>query len=94
MSLFAVEYTYNPATSSGRDDHRTDHRAWLTELTRRHMVRSMQPLHDGGGLVIIVDADDADSVARLFKHEPFARAGLVEKVHISEWTPSVDELSS
>ncbi|WP_072691292.1 YciI family protein [Rhodococcus marinonascens] len=94
MSLFAVEYTYNPETSSGRDDHRTDHRAWLDELVRRHVVRSMHPLADGSGAVIIVDAEDADSVARLFRHDPFSLADLVENVRISEWTPPIDEFSS
>ncbi|MBM4498172.1 hypothetical protein GS469_05270 [Rhodococcus hoagii] len=40
MPLFAVQYTYAPEKSAERDDHRTDHRAWLADLVRRHIVQS------------------------------------------------------
>ncbi|MEV0946709.1 YciI family protein [Rhodococcus sp. NPDC049939] len=94
MSLFAVEYTYSPEKSSGRDDHRTDHHAWLAELARRHILHSMHPLGDGSGTVMVVDAKDKESVARLFRHDPYSLADLVDNVQISEWTPPPGEFDS
>ncbi|WP_072801970.1 YciI family protein [Rhodococcoides yunnanense] len=93
MAMFVVEYTYTPESSAGRDDHRTDHRAWLTELVRRKIVRSSGPLADHSGAMFIVQAADADAVARLFSHDPFARADLVEDIRVSEWSPAMGDFS-
>lgn len=93
MPMFVVEYTYSPETSAGRDDHRTDHRAWLHELMRRKVVRSSGPLADHSGAVIIVNGTDKGSVERLFAHDPFAVADLIENVRISEWAPAMGEFS-
>ncbi|TQC48837.1 hypothetical protein EEB14_12750 [Rhodococcus sp. WS4] len=93
MSLFVVEYTYTPETSPLRDDHRTQHRGWVSELVRRKIVRSTGPLADGHGALFIVDAADEDTTARLFAQDPFAQENLVEKVHIREWTPAMGEFS-
>lgn len=89
MPVFVVEYTYSPPeTSSGRDDHRTDHHAWLAELVRRKVVLSSgPPLADHTGAQFIVDAADEDTVTRLFTHDPFAQANLVAKVLIGTWNP-------
>lgn len=86
MPTFLVEYTYRPESSSGRDDHRTDHHAWLAELVRRKVVLSSSPAADHSGAQFIVVADDADTVERLFGHDPFTLAHLVSDVSISPWT--------
>ncbi|MFC8180186.1 YciI family protein [Rhodococcus sp. NPDC057297] len=93
MPMFVVEYTYTPETSGGRDDHRTDHRAWIHEMVRRKTIRSSGPLADHSGAMFIVECPDRDAVARLFAHDPFNRAGLVADVRISQWAPTVGELS-
>ena len=85
MPIFVVEYAYTPETSSGRDDHRTDHRAWLRELERRKILRSSSPLADHSGTTMIVEGADKLSVERLFAHDPFALAHLIERVHVEEW---------
>ena len=94
MPMFVVEYSYTPDTSSGRDDHRTDHRAWIHELVRRHIIRSSGPLADHSGAMFIVQSSSADAVARMFAHDPFALAGLVDDVRITEWTPATGEFTS
>ncbi|MGA9872845.1 MAG: YciI family protein [Rhodococcus sp. (in: high G+C Gram-positive bacteria)] len=94
MSMFIVEYSYTPETSGGRDDHRTDHRAWIHEMVRRKIIRSSGPLADHSGAMFVVSAANADAVARLFAHDPFARAGLVDDVRITEWAPATGEFSS
>lgn len=93
MSMFVVEYSYTPDTSGGRDDHRTDHRAWVHEMVRRKTIRSSGPLADHSGAMFIVESVDADAVARLFSHDPFARAGLIDDVRITQWTPAMGEFS-
>lgn len=93
MPMFVVEYAYSPETSGGRDDHRTDHRAWLHELMRRKIVRSSGPLADRSGAVIIAEGADRESISRLFEHDPFALADLIDSVSISEWQPVIGEFA-
>lgn len=94
MPLFLVEYTYAPEKSDARDAVRTDHRAWLSDLVDRKVVRSSGPFPDGSGALIIVDADDAGTVRTLCTHDPFARAGLVADSRITEWKPVMGEFAS
>lgn len=93
MTMFVVEYSYTAETSGGRDDHRTDHRAWIHELVRRGTIRSSGPLADHTGAMFIVESTGADAVARLFARDPFARADLIDDVRITEWTPALGEFS-
>ena len=93
MPMFVVEYSYTPETSGGRDDHRTDHRAWVREMIRRKIIRSSGPLADPSGAMFIVQSPDRDAVARQFTHDPFVLAGLVEDVKITEWAPAAGEFS-
>ncbi|WP_305094754.1 YciI family protein [Prescottella sp. R16] len=87
MPLFIVQYTYAPEKSAQRDDHRTDHRAWLADLVRRGVVRSSGPFADGSGASMTVEAATADEVRDLFDQDPFAHLGLVEDRTIREWIP-------
>lgn len=87
MPLFVVQYTYAHEKSAQRDDHRTDHRAWLADLVRRGIVRSSGPFADGGGALMMVEAATADDVNALFDQDPFAKRDLVEDRVVREWVP-------
>lgn len=87
MPLFAVQYTYAPEKSAQRDDHRTDHRAWLSDLVRRGIVHSSGPFADGSGALMMAEGASADDVRTLFDQDPFAKRGLVEDRTIREWIP-------
>ncbi|RDI31486.1 hypothetical protein DEU38_104200 [Rhodococcus sp. AG1013] len=87
MPLFAVEYTYAHEKSAQRDDHRTDHRAWLADLVRRGIVHSSGPFADGSGALMMVEASSTDEVESLFDQDPFAKADLVERRVAREWIP-------
>ncbi|MCJ0902736.1 YciI family protein [Rhodococcus sp. ARC_M6] len=93
MSLFLVEYTYAPEKNAARDAIRADHRAWLTDLLERDIVLSSGPFADGLGALIIVDTADAETVALLFTHDPFAIADLIANVRITEWVPVLGQFS-
>ncbi len=93
MSLFLVEYTYDPAKNAERDALRPDHRAWLGDLLERDIVVTSGPFADGLGALIIVDTADADTVALLFTHDPFAKADLLANVRITEWVPVLGQLA-
>lgn len=93
MPMFVVEYSYTPSTSGGRDDHRTDHRAWIHEMVRRKIIKSSGPLADHSGAMFIVECSDAECVARQFAHDPFVRANLVGDVTITEWAPAAGEFA-
>ncbi|WP_420880869.1 YciI family protein [Rhodococcus sp. (in: high G+C Gram-positive bacteria)] len=87
MPLFAVQYTYAHEKSAERDDHRTDHRAWLADLVRRGIVHSSGPFADGGGALMMVEAATAADVEALFDQDPFAKRSLVENRVVREWIP-------
>lgn len=87
MPLFAVQYTYAHEKSAQRDDHRTDHRAWLADLVRRGIVHSSGPFADGGGALMMVEAENSDAVNALFDQDPFAKQDLVESRVVREWIP-------
>lgn len=87
MPLFVVQYTYAHEKSAQRDDHRTDHRAWLADLVRRGIVRSSGPFADGGGALMMVEAATAEDVTALFDQDPFAKRDLVEDRVVREWIP-------
>lgn len=93
MSLFLVEYTYDPAKNAERDALRPDHRAWLGDLLERDIVVTSGPFADGLGALIIVDTADADTVALLFTHDPFTKADLVANIRITEWVPVLGQLA-
>ncbi|QCQ90755.1 YciI family protein [Rhodococcus sp. SGAir0479] len=87
MPLFAVQYTYAPEKSAQRDDHRTDHRAWLSDLVRRGVVQSSGPFADGSGALMMAEAASAADVQSLFDKDPFAKRDLVAERTIREWIP-------
>jgi uncharacterized protein YciI len=88
--MFAVEYSYDPAKNSARDVHRAEHRAWLGALVEAGTVVSSGPYTDGSGALLLfagTSAPDADALREMLRQDPFARAGLIEAVRISEWQP-------
>lgn len=87
MALFAVQYTYSPSTTDGRDTHRATHRAWLADLLEKKVLVSSGPFTDGSGALIVVEGTDHASVTQLFAQDPFAIENLVDKSVISEWKP-------
>ncbi|UYP20592.1 YciI family protein [Rhodococcus sp. Z13] len=87
MALFAVEYTYSESTVTGRDEHRPEHRAWLSGLVDQGTVRATGPWTDGSGALILVEADDEAAAHEVMAQDPFAKRGLIDAVRITGWNP-------
>ncbi|GAB2723594.1 YciI family protein [Nocardia thraciensis] len=87
MPIFAVHYTYSEATVPGRDEHRPEHRAWLSGLVDRGIVLTTGPYPDGSGALLLFRADDAEAMEKLLAEDPFARQGLIDDKRFMEWRP-------
>lgn len=87
MPIFAVHYTYSDATIPGRDEHRPAHRAWLREQLDQGIVKSSGAYPDGSGALIIIESADLQSAHSLLGADPFAKEGVVDRVHVVEWKP-------
>lgn len=88
-----MECPHSPETSSGRDDHRTDHHGCSPNLVRRKAVLSSHPLAEGHGARFVVDAADAETGTRLFRHDPFGHGNVIAAVRVHEWDTAMDEFS-
>ena len=87
MSLHAVIYRYadDPARL---DEHRPRHKDYLASLFEQGRIVISGPLTSGGpGALLILDADDADHVARLLDQDPFWSLGLIADRQIRGWAP-------
>ncbi|MBF6173980.1 YciI family protein [Nocardia blacklockiae] len=87
MPIFAVHYTYSAATVPARDEHRPEHRAWLSGLVDQGTVLSTGPYPDGSGALLLFRADDAEALAKLLAEDPFARLDLIDAKRAVEWQP-------
>jgi uncharacterized protein YciI len=87
--LFAVLFTDNPERGAARAAHMADHLAFLER--HQHAIKAAGPLRDpadgsiAGGLWL-VEAEDADTVAALYRADPFWPTGLRRSVQVSQWT--------
>lgn len=90
MTIFLVQYTYDPARNADRDTHRPAHRAYLEEraLTGAILVRG--PLADVDGqppaAALVVRADDEAAVAAILDGDPFYTEGIITERTIRPWT--------
>lgn len=89
MTIFSVRYTYTdePDQNASRDEHRSAHRAFLTELANDGTLMGSGPLmgETRPEALLVVSAGDPHEVAELLREDPFQQLGLVERVQIEEW---------
>ncbi|QLY29637.1 YciI family protein [Nocardia huaxiensis] len=94
MAVFAVHYVYSDATVPQRNEFRPEHRAWLNNLVDEGVVLTSGPYANGSGALILVKAEDLESVEKLFTNDPFAREGLLEDKRFVEWLPTMGAFSA
>jgi uncharacterized protein YciI len=92
MAIFVVQYGFSPASSEGRDRHRSGHRAWLQGLAEQRQLHVGGPYPDGSGAMVIVEGDDTEAVRTLFEEDPFVVEDLVDSLSIVEWVPAMGKV--
>lgn len=87
MTIFAVEYVYDPDLVDRRDEYRPAHRQWLGEMVAAGVLLVSGPYLDGsGGLFAFIAADEAE-LNGVLAQDPFALHGCVAGTRITPWNP-------
>lgn len=95
MSVYAVEYVYEPGSEEGRSENRADHRALLASLTDIENVKLVAsgPYTDGSGALLLFAAASEDKLRDVLAQDPFNNLGFVKNLRVTEWEPVTGELS-
>ncbi|UYG17478.1 YciI family protein [Brachybacterium huguangmaarense] len=93
MTTFAIQYVYGEDAAS-RDQHRSEHRAFLRTLLDQGTVLLSGPYGGDGaaGALIIAQGESAEAVLAVFDDDPFRREGLVAERSIRPWDIVIGEL--
>jgi len=87
--LFAFICTDKPGKSQLRADTRPDHLAHLQSLNEAKKLAFAGPFVDAegksNGSMVVVEAPDMEAARVLADADPYAKAGLFEKVEIRQW---------
>ncbi|HHN72767.1 MAG TPA: YciI family protein [Thermopetrobacter sp.] len=88
MSLYAIICTDRPGEGLKlRAANRPDHLKWLDELGRTVVAAGPFLDEEGNpaGSLIIIEACSLDAARAIAAGDPYARAGVFEKVEIRPW---------
>ncbi|WP_083885530.1 YciI family protein [Nocardia thailandica] len=87
MAIYAVTYTYDPKLADARAAVRGEHNDWLLTLVNQDRALCTGPFSDGGGGLLIFEADSEHLLTALLEEDPFARENLIESTQVREWRP-------
>ncbi|THJ67740.1 hypothetical protein E8P82_02570 [Arthrobacter echini] len=89
MSIFAVEYVYDPEQEDLRAEHRPEHRGWLEQLVEQGVVLASGPFVDGSGALLVVASGSEAELNSVLAQDPFAREGVISAVKTAAWNPII-----
>ena len=87
MTVFAVEYVYAADSTEARNEARPAHREWLAGLAQDGVLLASGPYGDGAGALLIFKTADEAALNSILKQDPFAAAGVIAGIRITEWSP-------
>ncbi|MCT9625173.1 hypothetical protein HWD94_08580 [Pseudarthrobacter equi] len=87
MTVFAVEYVYAADSTEARNEARPAHREWTGSLAEDGVILASGPYGDGAGALLIFKADNEASLNSVLKQDPFAAAGVIAGIRVTEWSP-------
>lgn len=87
MTVFAVEYVYAADSTEARNEARPAHREWTGGLAGDGVILASGPYADGAGALLIFKADNEASLNSVLKQDPFAAAGVIAGIRVTEWSP-------
>lgn len=87
MNTYAVIYDYTD-NAAGRDEHRAEHRAYLSALVDSGELIASGPTFEGeqAGALLIMRAPSSARVAELLDVDPFALEGLIAARRILDYS--------
>jgi len=85
MNIYAITYTYSPASSDARDRVRPFHVEFLQQRFRNGELRMSGPVDSGAGALLVIGADSEQAALTLMDQDPFALEGLIEQRGIRRW---------
>lgn len=86
MGIFAVTYSY-VAKPEALNALRPIHREFLSELFDLGILLASGPFVGSEGALLIIQAEDLNSVSALLDQDPFDIAGYIGERVITEWNP-------
>ncbi|HTI67020.1 MAG TPA: YciI family protein [Caulobacteraceae bacterium] len=94
MPLFVISFTDKPDSQALRAANREAHLAYMAASG---LARLAGPyLNEGGepiGSLIIVEAEDEAAAKALQRGDPYAEAGLPDRVEVRPWRCTVGQMS-
>jgi uncharacterized protein YciI len=78
----SIEYSQDAALV---ETHRPAHRAYLTSLLDEGKLFASGPYTDGGGALIVYEADSPEAAAALLRADPFHAAGVFLRWTLRPW---------
>lgn len=86
MPVFAVTYAFAPNSSALRDQHRTEHRAFLDRALTAGTLLLAGPLDPAAptGALLLVVAASAEQAEQMVREDPYCVAGAVRAIETHE----------
>ena len=88
--LFAVTETHGPAWDASKpmngQDQWTEHATFMNRLAADGFVVLGGPLGDSGGVLLIIDAADANEINATLARDRWIQSGMLEIKDIQLWT--------
>lgn len=89
MTVFAVEYVYDPEAADLLQEHRPAHRAWLKSLVEEGRLLASGPFTDGSGALLLFVAEDDDELHGLIAQDPLAPHKVISGLRSTPWQPVI-----
>ena len=93
--LFALICTDKPGKLQVRTDVRSEHLVFLDGLNTENTLAFAGPFLDAegkaNGSLVVIDAPDMAAAEALAANDPYAKAGLFERVEIRQWNWGINK---
>lgn len=93
MSIFAVQYTYDPALSELRLDARPKHRQWLSGLAEQNICLAAGAYAEKEGALLIFQASEKAAVEEILSADPYLHAGVISATEIDLWPAVIGQFT-
>lgn len=87
MTVYAVEYAYDPDLADLRAEHRPAHREWLGKMVEQGVLLTSGPYLDGSGGLFAFVAEDEAALHAVLAQDPFIVHNSVAGTKITAWNP-------